>query len=146
VVDYAHNPHGMAALAATLDGVPSERRLVMIGQAGDRDDAAIRGLARATLALRPDHVVVKEMDAYLRGRVLGEVPALLADELRRAGLPDTAISLPGTEFAAARAALGWARAGDLLILTLHQDRRRVEELLEGLRGGGWKAGEPVVTA
>jgi len=143
VVDYAHNPHGMAALAATLDALPSERRLVMIGQAGDRDDAAIRELARAALALRPDRVVVKEMDAYLRGRAPGEVPALLADELRRAGLPDHAISTPGTEIPAVREALGWARPGDLLVLTLHQDRRRVHELLETLRRKGWRAGDPL---
>jgi cyanophycin synthetase len=143
VVDYAHNPHGMAALAATLDAVPSERRLVMIGQAGDRGDAAIRELARATLALRPDRVLVKEMDAYLRGRAPGEVPALMADELRRAGLPDGAISSPGTEMPAVHEAIGWARPGDLLVLTLHQDRRRVEKLLESLRRQGWRAGEPL---
>jgi cyanophycin synthetase len=141
VVDYAHNPHGMAALAATLDRLPSERRLVMIGQAGDRDDQAIRELARAALALRPDRVVVKEMDAYLRGRAPGEVPGLMADELRRAGLPETAISTPGTEIPAVREALGWARPGDLLVLTLHQDRRGVMDLLEELRAQGWEAGE-----
>jgi len=141
VVDYAHNPHGMAALAATLDAQPSERRLVMIGQAGDRDDTAIRELARAALALRPDRVVLKEMDAYLRGRALGEVPALMADELRRAGLPEGAISAPGNEIPAVREALGWARPGDLLVLALHQDRRRVQELLETLRSRGWRAGE-----
>ena len=143
VVDYAHNPHGMAALAATLDALPSERRLVMIGQAGDRDDAAIRDLARAALALRPDRVVVKEMDAYLRGRAPGEVPALMADELRRAELPDRAISTPGTEMPAVREALAWARPGDLLVLMLHQDRRQVQELLDRLRERGWKAGEPL---
>jgi cyanophycin synthetase len=143
VVDYAHNPHGIAALAAMLDALPSERRLVMIGQAGDRDAAAIRELARAALALRPDRVVVKEMDAYLRGRALGEVPALMADELRRAGVPEEAISTPGTEIPAVREALGWARPGDLLVLTLHQERRRVQELLETLRSRGWRAGEPL---
>jgi UDP-N-acetylmuramyl tripeptide synthase len=141
VVDYAHNPHGMAALAATLDRLPSKRRLVMIGQAGDRDDGAIRDLARASLALRPDRVVVKEMDAYLRGRAPGEVPALMADELRHSGLPEAAISTPGTELPAVREALGWARPGDLLVLTLHQDRRQVLELLEALRARGWTAGE-----
>jgi UDP-N-acetylmuramyl tripeptide synthase len=141
VVDYAHNPHGMAALAATLDRLPSTRRLVMIGQAGDRDDGAIRELARAALALRPDRVVVKEMDAYLRGRAPGEVPALMADELRRAGLPEGGISAPGTELPAVRDALGWARPGDLLVLTLHQDRRQVLELLEALRARGWTAGD-----
>ena len=143
VVDYAHNPHGMAALAATLDALPSERRLVLIGQAGDRDDAAIRELARAALALRPDRVVVKEMDAYLRGRAPGEVPALMADELRRAGLAEGAISAPGTEMPAVREALGWARPGDLLVLMLHQDRRRVQELFEALSSQGWRGGEPL---
>jgi UDP-N-acetylmuramyl tripeptide synthase len=140
VVDYAHNPHGMAALAATLDALPSERRLVMIGQAGDRDDAAIRELARAALALRPDHVIAKEMDAYLRGRAPGEVPGLIADELRRAGMREGAISTPGGEVAGAREALEWARPGDLLVLTLHQERRKVIELL---RDRGWKAEQAV---
>jgi hypothetical protein len=87
--------------------------------------------------------VVKEMDAYLRGRALGEVPALMADELRRAGLAEEGISVPGTEIPAVREALGWARPGDLLILMLHQERRRVQELLEALRERGWRAGEPL---
>ncbi len=143
MVDYAHNPHGMAALAAAVDGIPSRRRLVMIGQAGDRDDGAIRELARASLAVRPDRVVAKEMDAYLRGRAPGEVPALMADELRRAGLAADAITTPGGEEAAVREALGWARPGDLLILTLHQDRRGALALLEALRDRGWQAGEPL---
>lgn len=143
VVDYAHNAHGLTALAAMLDGAPSERRLVMIGQAGDRDDDAIRDMARAALAFRPDRVLAKETYQYLRGRAPGEVPAMLADELRRTGLPDHAISTPGTELPSVREALAWARPGDLLVITLHEDRRSVERLLETLRERGWKAGEPV---
>jgi cyanophycin synthetase len=137
VVDYAHNPHGIAALAAALDRVPSTRRLVMIGQAGDRDDEAIREMARTALALRPDRVVAKEIDAYLRGRAPGEVPGIIADELRRAGLPEEAVATSPGELSAVREALEWARPGDLLVLALHQERRQVEELL---RNRGWKAG------
>lgn len=143
VVDYAHNPHGVAALAAALDTVPSKRRLVMIGQAGDRDDGSIRELARTALALRPDRVIAKEMDAYLRGRAAGEVPGLIADELRRAGLPAGAVTTSTGELAGAREALGWARPGDLLVFALHQERSRVEALLEDLKERGWTAGEPV---
>jgi UDP-N-acetylmuramyl tripeptide synthase len=135
VVDYAHNPHGLMALAAALDGVASRRRLVMIGQAGDRDDGALRDLARAALALRPDRVVAKEMDAYLRGRAPGEVSGIIADELRRAGLAEQAIGVASGEVVGVRAALEWARPGDLLVLALHQDRQGVEELLRGL---GWR--------
>jgi UDP-N-acetylmuramyl tripeptide synthase len=136
VVDYAHNPHGIAALAGALERVPSKRRLVVIGQAGDRDDGSIREMTRAALALRPDRVVAKEMDAYLRGRAPGEVPGIIVDELRRAGLPEHAIATASGELPAAEKALDWARPGDLLILMLHQERNRVEELL---RRRGWKA-------
>jgi cyanophycin synthetase len=136
VVDYAHNPHGIAALAGALERVPSTRRLVVIGQAGDRDDGAIREMARAALALRPDRVVAKEMDAYLRGRAPGEVPGIIADELRRAGLSEAAIAISPGELPAVEEALDWARPGDLLILMLHQERNRVEQLL---RRRGWKA-------
>jgi UDP-N-acetylmuramyl tripeptide synthase len=136
LVDYAHNAHGIAALAGALEQVPSARRLVVIGQAGDRDDSAIREMARAALALRPDRVVAKEMDAYLRGRAPGEIPRLITDELRRAGLPEAAIATSPGELPAAEEALDWARPGDLLILMLHQERNSVEELL---RRRGWKA-------
>lgn len=137
VVDYAHNPHGLAALAGALERVPSTRRLVMIGQAGDRDDGAIREIARTALALRPDRVVAKEMDAYLRGRARGEVPGIMADEWRRAGLPEEAIATSPGELAGTEDALAWARPGDLLVLALHQERGKVEELL---RKQGWKPG------
>ena len=110
---------------------------MVIGQAGDRDDAAIREMARAALALRPDRVLAKEMDAYLRGRAPREVPGIIADELRRAGLPDAAVAISSGELPAVEEALDWAQPGDMLILMLHQERNRVEELL---RKRGWKAG------
>lgn len=143
LIDYVHNPHGMAALAALAESLPSRRRLVMVGQAGDRDDQAIRELARSALALKPDRVVVKEMDAYLRGRQPGEVPGIMADELRRAGMPAEAVVTPGSELPAARDALAWAEPGDLLVLALHQDRAAFLDLLERLREGGWRAGDPL---
>jgi hypothetical protein len=65
----------------------------------------------------------------------------MADEWRRAGVPESAISTPGGELAGAREALEWARAGDLVVLALHQERRKVEELLRALRERGWKAGD-----
>jgi cyanophycin synthetase len=141
IIDYAHNPHGMAALAELMAALPAGRRLVLLGQAGDRPDEAIRALARAALALRPDRVVLKDMDRYLRGRQPGEVPALMAGELLRLGLAPEAVSRPGGEVASVRDALRWARPGDVLLLTVHQDRPLVLELLERLRAGGWRAGE-----
>ena len=143
VIDYAHNPHGMAALSGMMAALPARRRLVLIGQAGDRSDDAIRDLARSALALRPDRVVLKEMERYLRGRRPGEIPGIMADELARLGLPPGAVSRPGTEVAAVRDALAWARPGDLLLLAVHQDRPLVLALIERLRVVGWRAGEAV---
>jgi UDP-N-acetylmuramyl tripeptide synthase len=142
-LDYVHNPHGMGALATTLDGYPSRRRLVLLGQAGDRDDASIRELARTALALRPDRVVLKEMDAYLRGRAPGEVPALMTSALVDAGFPREAIVTAPGEVAGVRAALAWAAPGDLLVLGIHQDRQAVMALLDSLRTSGWSAGGPL---
>jgi UDP-N-acetylmuramyl tripeptide synthase len=143
LLDYAHNPHGMAALVGVAQTFPARRRLVMLGQAGDRNDEAIRELARAAWTLQPDRVVVNEMDQYLRGRALGEVPALLADEFSRLGAPDTAISRVGPEIDGVREALAWARPGDLLVLAVHQDRRAVLGLLSRLTATDWHAGDPL---
>jgi cyanophycin synthetase len=133
----------MAALTRMAAELPARRRLVLIGQAGDRPDDAIRELARSALALGPDRVVLKEMERYLRGRRPGETTAIMAGELARLGVPDSAVSRQGTELAAVRDALGWARPGDLLVLTVHQDRPLVLALIERLRAMGWRAGEAV---
>ena len=130
LLDYAHNPHGMRALVALARALPAERRLLLIGQAGDRDDGAIRELVRAAWALAPDRVVIKEMAAHLRGREPGAIPALIEDELRGAGAESAAIVHAASEVEGVRAALDWARPGDLLVLTVHAERGSVLELLE----------------
>ncbi len=142
-LDYVHNPHGMAALAAALERFPAQRRLVLLGQAGDRDDTAIRELARGALALRPDRVVLKEMDAYLRGRAPGEVSGLMTASLTEAGFPRDGITAAPSEVDAVRAALTWAEPGDLLVLGIHQDRRAVMTFLDSVRAAGWTAGRPL---
>jgi len=116
---------------------------VLVGQAGDRNDEAIRALARAAWELQPDHVVVKDMEGYLRGRAPGEVPTLLADEFSRLGLPEESLSRPGAEISSVRRALEWARPGDLLVLAVHEDRRAVIELFDQLTVADWQAGDPL---
>jgi cyanophycin synthetase len=143
VVDYAHNPHGMAAMARMCRAMPARRRLVLLGQAGDRTDESVRELARAAWTLGPDRVVIKEMERYLRGRRTGEVPALLADEFSRLGASSEAIALPGSELDAVRHSLAWSRPGDLLLLAVHQDRPLVLALLDRLQASDWQPGSPV---
>jgi UDP-N-acetylmuramyl tripeptide synthase len=143
LVDFAHNPHGVAAIAQVVAGIPALRRLVLLGQAGDRTDAEIRALATAVWAMRPDRIVVKEMESYLRGRARGEVPALLREELGHLGAPPDAVSLADSETEAVRDALAWAQPGDLLVLLSHAARARTLELLDRLATEDWRPGHPL---
>lgn len=143
VADFAHNPHGLRALVGLARSLPARRRLVLLGQAGDRDDQAIRELAQSAWALPPDRILLKEMARYLRGRAPGEVTGLLQRELLRLGARPDAIEVCASEFEAVRAALAWATSGDLLVLPVHAERERVLGLLGRLEREGWKPGEPV---
>ena len=143
LVDFAHNPHGVAALGHLVAAIPAARRLVLLGQAGDRTDAEIRALAAAVWSLRPDRVVIKEMESYLRGRDPGEIPALLRQELARIGAPLDAIVFADSETAAVRGAFTWAAAGDLLVLLSHAARARTLALLDHLAAAGWRPGDPL---
>lgn len=129
LLDYAHNPHGLAAMLEVAGTLPAERRLLVIGQAGDRDEPAIRELARVAAAFPADLFVVKDLPEMLRGRLPGEVPEILEDELRRLGVPAERLERADSEIEAVRRALDWARPGDLLVLLVHTQRKEVFELL-----------------
>jgi cyanophycin synthetase len=143
IVDFAHNPHGMAALVRMAATFPARRRLLLLGQAGDRSDADLRGLARAAAAFRPDRIVLKEMEYYWRGRPAGEISTILAEEFLRCGFAPEAVVRAESEVGGVREALSWARAGDLLLLTVHENRAQVAALLDTLRASGWQAGGPL---
>lgn len=122
LLDYAHNPdglHGLLRVASSLRDASMGRLGLLLGQAGNRDDGAIRDLARTAAIARPDRVVLKDLDGYMRGREPGEVPKLLAEELRRAGVAADAILTVLPEVEAAQALIGWARHGDVVVLPVH---------------------------
>lgn len=143
IVDYAHNPHGLAALLATARALAPRKLLLLLGQAGDRDDGAIRELARVAWDARPDLIVLRDVAGYLRGRAAGAVPALLAATLRVQGAPADRLLTELDELTAARLLLARARRGDLLVMPVHalESRAAFLHLLEGLRAAGWTAGD-----
>jgi UDP-N-acetylmuramyl tripeptide synthase len=146
VVDFAHNP---AALAGLVDFALRLRRrgrlAILLGQAGNREDADMNRLAAAAAAARPDLVVVKELADYLRGRGPGEVPRILRRALTRSGVADAAVVDATDEDSAVRAALAWARLGDVLVLALHtrEGRGSALALIDRLRRESWIAGQPL---
>jgi UDP-N-acetylmuramyl tripeptide synthase len=119
LVDYAHNPDGLAQLLQVARALQPRRLGLLLGQAGNRDDAAITELARTAAAAGPDRVLVKELPQMLRGRALGEVPALLQRALAAAGLADERVARHDDEEGAARALLAWAQPGDVVVLPVH---------------------------
>lgn len=146
LVDYAHNPAGLEALVQMAGAIPSKRRLVVLGQAGDRTDEALRALARAALRLDPARIVLKEMGHYRRGRPPGEVRRILSEELSQAGAPPDMVVSVETELEAAEAALEWAQEGDLLLLLTHEERARVLDLLRRLKARRWRPGQSITAA
>ena len=130
LVDYAHNPEGLRGLLQVADGLRGgDGRLgLLLGHAGNRADRDIERLAETAAGFRPSLVVVKELEGYLRGREPGEVPRILRSALLRAGLPESALPLRPNEIEAARCALEWARAGDVLVLPVHGLAARTEVL------------------
>ncbi|HEY0511439.1 MAG TPA: cyanophycin synthetase [Thermoanaerobaculia bacterium] len=116
LLDYAHNAHGMTAMAQTIRGLTvNGRRIGVLAAPGDRRDEDILELA---LAAAPafDFVILRE-DDKLRGRRPGESGALVRQGLLAAGFPAERISpeILGEEEAVQRA-LETARPGDLLVI------------------------------
>ena len=119
LIDYAHNPEGLAQLLLVARALQPRRLALLLGQAGNRDGAAIAALAGTAAGFGPDRIVIKELPAMWRGRSAGEVPALLEAALRAAGVPAERIVHEADEEAGAFGLLAWAGPGDLIVLPVH---------------------------
>jgi UDP-N-acetylmuramyl tripeptide synthase len=126
LVDYAHNPDGLRGFLTVANRLRESRgRLgMLLGHAGNRQDAEIEEVARVAAEFHPDLIVVKENETQLRGRAPGAVPHIIRAELLRHGLPESALAMCDTELGAARHALAWARPGDVLALPIHSSGSR----------------------
>ena len=121
IVDFGHNPDGLRAMAEMVVALPARRRYCVVGQAGDRSDADIAGLARALWPAGFHGWYLKNMPHYDRGRPPGQVVAILADALGKLGAAPEAIHRCDDEESAAIAALAAVGEGDLLLLLAHED-------------------------
>ncbi|HQU68077.1 MAG TPA: Mur ligase family protein [Albidovulum sp.] len=131
-VDFAHNPHSIAAVTSALAALQAKRRFALISHAGDRSDADIRALTQGLFALKPDTVVVAEIAGYLRGRQPGEIPALIRAASRDCGLPDDQVLSATSPADGARQILERLEPGDLALLLVHAERAAIFEMLGSL--------------
>lgn len=143
IVDYAHNPEGLASLCETARTFPANRRFLVLGQAGNRDDDQLRALVRAAWHVLPfDEVVIKEMPRLFRGRAPGDVPRVFVQELARLGLSAQSIHIAESEFTAVRQAMSLALAGDLIVCPLHTEQAAVLSWFQVLIDAAWSARSP----
>src|SRR5262249_54374108 len=116
LLDYAHNAHGMDAMAKMIRALGvTGRRIGVVSAPGDRRDEDILALGR--IAAGAFDLVLLREDDDLRGRRPGEVGALLRRGFLAAGSP-AARTAPGFygEGAAVERGLEPARPGDLLVI------------------------------
>lgn len=133
VIDYAHNPDGVAALCRFLGSEKTGgRRWVVLTSFGNRQEAHFHKVAAAA---------AKSFDTYIcttdgpRTRTVEEVSTLLAQGLAMAGVDAQNILQAPSEAAAIDRALAEIKPDDLL-LVLSSNASATLEHLERLRGRG----------
>jgi len=122
IADYGHNPDAIHALIQAVDGMPANRRVVVVSGAGDRRDEDLRQQTEI-LGEAFDEVVLYQDDCQ-RGRSDGEVLALLREGLASASRTTRIEEVRG-EFLAIDAALSRLNSGDLCLILID----RIDEAL-----------------
>jgi cyanophycin synthetase len=143
LLDYAHNAHGMEAVARMIRELAVHgRRIGVLGAPGDRRDEDIRATAAAA-APAFDLVLLRE-DDDLRGRQPGETADLMRQGLLDAGFPAERIVLHPAlgETDVVEKALGMARAGDLVVVFGDRISRDWELIVGFGKRAQEKAAEP----
>ncbi len=135
LVDFAHNEHGLSAMAQTVAGMDAQRRLVLMGQAGDRSDELIADLVRAAMQARPDCLVICELPGYERGRRPDEVPALIRQLALEAGMNEDQIIHATGPAEGTQKALDWAQPGDFLLLLTLTEREQAIDIIRQRANG-----------
>ena len=133
-VDFAHNPHSIAAVAETVSGIPAKRRFVLLSHAGDRSDQDIRDVTETALGLVPDYVVAAELEDYLRGREAGEVTRLIVDTCAAKGMPEERVIKANSPVEGAEKVMEIIEPGDVALLLILSEREAVFRVLRGEDG------------
>lgn len=129
-VDFAHNPHSVEAVSDALAHLPSQRKFLLLGHAGDRSDQEIHDLTIAALAFKPDEIVIVELEEYLRGRELGEVSVIIEKACLKAGFDANCIAKADSPPKGTEVIIEKLQEGDLALLLVLDERDKVFELLE----------------
>ena len=123
----------MRALVAAVEGMPAQRRSVVISGAGDRRDEDIREQTQI-LGDAFDDVILYQ-DACQRGREDGEVIGLLRQGLQGARRTTRVDEIRG-EFVAIDTALERLQPGDLCLVLVDQVEEALAHLAARVKAAG----------
>ena len=129
-IDFAHNEHGLKAVADTVRAFNASRIIVLMGQAGDRSDEEIAGFVSAACDLKPESLLVCDMPGYERGRLPGKVAELIGRLAIDEGMQTEVVKMFKTPLAGVKYALNAAVAGDCLVLLALTQRNEVLALVQ----------------
>ncbi len=130
LVDFAHNVDAMQALFHLAHELAARRRILCMGQAGDRPDEAIAELAYSAWRIGLDLVVISELEKYYRGRQPGEVFEIMRAALNEAGANPGQIEHCDSEMASLEMAMEKAEPGDLVIMLALADSAEIRAWLK----------------
>jgi UDP-N-acetylmuramyl tripeptide synthase len=121
----------MRAVVKTINQLPAKRKIAMFSHAGDRSDNEIRSLTAAVAELDASLYIVTELERYLRGRQIGDVPQIVGDYLYRQSISSEKICYAADPLKGAKIAMDFAQPGDVVLLFVLADREQVHQYLVG---------------
>lgn len=127
MLDYGHNPDAFKAVCRMASLWPNHRVTGIIGVPGDRDDSLIIEAGR--VAARGFHRLIIKEDRDLRGRMSGEVAALLC-RVAKEEAPERECTIVLDEREALRTELRRMKEGDIIILFFDEFAPVAEALSE----------------
>jgi cyanophycin synthetase len=112
LMDYAHNPAGLAGLTKFISKLPNKYRTVLLNVAGDRRDDDIREFGRIA-ADAFDRIVIRS-GHYLRGRDADNIYGLLQEGIAKSDKAPQVRIIPDSRDAIAHAIKN-GRKGELVV-------------------------------
>ena len=133
IMDYAHNPDGLAKLCRFVDRYPTPGRKLINLSVGAQNSDDFLCRSAAVTAGHFDHYVCKNF-GLLMGREPEERPRLLRDGLLSAGVAASAISCVVDEFESIDVTLNLARPGDLVVIIGGKRKREIWDWIRSWPG------------
>ena len=125
IIDFAHNAHSVEAVVDTMQRMPAKNKWVLFGSAGDRSDADMIAIARGVCAINPDHVVIVEIEQYLRGREPGEVSEIMKQACLGSGLAADQLHFASSPLLGVQLAMAELKTDDLGLFLVLAERDEI---------------------